>query len=96
MTWKPIETFKKEQSVEGFDPLVLIGCFHNGQLLWAIAARWGCAMYGDIHCASRTGWYVDYAPHTAKGSDLPKPSGEWIVAGKEFSPTHWMELAPLN
>ncbi len=92
--WQPIETAPHDL-VEGADAPIEISCFHRGELLWACAAYWGSACYGDIHCASRTGWFMTNFPPTAKGGDKPKPSGDWVMPNcAETMPTHWRRFPP--
>ena len=89
--WKPIATAPRDL-VEGADDPIEIACFRNGALIWSCAAYWGTATYGDIHCASRSGWYVLYFPPTAKHAGKPKPSGDWLMPDAEMEPTHWRKF----
>jgi hypothetical protein len=90
--WQPIETAPKGDSVPYVDPLILIGRIESGRVVWAMAVRWAVEMYGYIHCASRSGWAVDYMPLIAMQHNKPKLAGEWVCAPEGYGPTHWMPL----
>lgn len=92
MTWQPIATAPKD--LELFvDDMIEIACFRNGALVWLTAAIWQTALYGYVHCATRSGWWTPYFPDTANGADRPRRTGEWIIPAKGLEPTHWRKIS---